>query len=98
MERRKMPFKSEKQRRLLWTKRPDIAEKWSKESGVKKKKYKDGGVVEEESWMDWMRGTNKYQRGETASEDNRDKTYQGDFSKKKAKREALRKIIKDHSR
>jgi len=26
-----MPFKSESQRRFLWAKHPDIAERWSKE-------------------------------------------------------------------
>lgn len=28
-----MPFRSEKQRRFLWAKRPDIAERWAKEYG-----------------------------------------------------------------
>lgn len=30
-----MPFKSEKQRRYLWMKRPDIAKKWSHKYGSK---------------------------------------------------------------
>jgi len=29
-----MPFKSEKQRAFLYTKRPDIAKKWTKEHGT----------------------------------------------------------------
>lgn len=28
-----MPFKSEKQRRFLWAKRPDIAKRWTSEYG-----------------------------------------------------------------
>ena len=28
-----MPFKSEKQRRFLWSKHPEIARRWSKEYG-----------------------------------------------------------------
>ena len=33
-----MPFKSEKQRRYLWAKHPEIARKWTKEHGSKPKK------------------------------------------------------------
>lgn len=29
-----MPFRSEKQKRFLWAKRPDIAKKWTKKYGV----------------------------------------------------------------
>ena len=32
-----MPFESEAQRRFLWAKHPDIAEKWAHEPGGKKK-------------------------------------------------------------
>ena len=40
-----MPFKSEKQRKYLWAKEPQIAEKWTfKEHGSKIVKNK-GGVV-----------------------------------------------------
>jgi hypothetical protein len=39
-----MPFKSEKQRRYLWAKEPQIAEKWTKEHGSKIVK-KHGGVI-----------------------------------------------------
>lgn len=38
-----MPFRSEKQRKYLWAKHPEIAKKWTKEHGnkiVKKKKLK----------------------------------------------------------
>lgn len=42
-----MPFRSEKQRRLLWAKHPEIAKRWSKEYGpeiVKKaKEIRKGG-------------------------------------------------------
>jgi hypothetical protein len=30
-----MPFKSEKQRKYLWAKHPEIAKKWTKEYGSK---------------------------------------------------------------
>ena len=30
-----MPFRSEKQRRYLWAKHPDIAQRWSAEYGSK---------------------------------------------------------------
>ena len=33
-----MPFKSEKQRRWLWLKRPDVAKKWEDEKKEKKPK------------------------------------------------------------
>jgi len=33
-----MPFKSEKQRRYLWAKHPDIARRWTKKYGSKPKK------------------------------------------------------------
>lgn len=33
-----MPFKSEAQRRLLWMKRPDIAQRWAHEGKKRKKK------------------------------------------------------------
>lgn len=33
-----MPFKSEKQRRFLWAKHPEIAEKWTKKYGSKIKR------------------------------------------------------------
>jgi len=39
-----MPFKSEKQRKYLWAKEPQIAEKWTKEHGSKIVKNK-GGVI-----------------------------------------------------
>lgn len=35
-----MPFKSEKQRRYMWTKHPKIAERWAHESAPKPKKKK----------------------------------------------------------
>lgn len=35
-----MPFRSEKQRRLLWAKHPDIAERWTKKYGSKPKPKK----------------------------------------------------------
>lgn len=37
-----MPFKSEKQRRFMWAKHPEIAEKWAhgEHSKGKKKKHK----------------------------------------------------------
>jgi len=40
-----MPFKSEKQRRYLWAKHPDIAEKWTKEHGSKIHKSHGGKVI-----------------------------------------------------
>jgi hypothetical protein len=33
-----MPFKSEKQRRYLWLKHPEIAERWTDKYGSKPKK------------------------------------------------------------
>jgi hypothetical protein len=39
-----MPFKSEKQRKYLWAKEPEIAKKWTQEHGSKIVKNK-GGVV-----------------------------------------------------
>lgn len=33
-----MPFKSEKQRRFMWMKHPDIAEKWAHEKARKSRK------------------------------------------------------------
>ena len=39
-----MPFKSEKQRKYLWAKEPEIAKKWTAEHGSKIVKNK-GGVV-----------------------------------------------------
>lgn len=42
-----MPFKSEKQRKFMWAKHPDIARRWEDEYGaealVKKKHAKDEG-------------------------------------------------------
>ena len=38
-----MPFKSEKQRKYLWAKEPEIAKKWTKEHGSKPKKK--GGII-----------------------------------------------------
>lgn len=35
-----MPFKSEKQRRYMWMKHPDIARRWTEEYGSKPKKSK----------------------------------------------------------
>ena len=37
-----MPFKSEKQRRYLWVKHPEIARKWTKKYGSKPKGKKKG--------------------------------------------------------
>ena len=37
-----MPFKSEKQRRYLWVKHPEIARKWTKKYGSKPKGTKKG--------------------------------------------------------
>ena len=37
-----MPFKSEKQRRYLWVKPPEIARKWTKKYGSKPKGKKKG--------------------------------------------------------
>ena len=34
-----MPFKSEKQRKYLYANKPDVAEKFAKDSKKKKKKY-----------------------------------------------------------
>jgi len=34
------PFRSEKQRKYLWAKHPDIAERWEKEEDRKEKKLK----------------------------------------------------------
>jgi hypothetical protein len=39
-----MPFKSEKQRKYLWAKEPEIAKKWTDEHGSKIVKNK-GGVI-----------------------------------------------------
>jgi hypothetical protein len=38
-----MPFKSEKQRKYLWAKEPEIAKKWTKEYGSSPKKK--GGKI-----------------------------------------------------
>ena len=35
-----MPFKSEKQRRFMWAKHPDIARRWTEKYGSKPKKAK----------------------------------------------------------
>lgn len=35
-----MPFKSEKQRRLMWAKHPDIAQRWADEAKGKRKAVK----------------------------------------------------------
>ena len=35
--KKKMPFKSEAQRRYLWKNNPEVAEKWAHEKGGKKK-------------------------------------------------------------
>lgn len=35
-----MPFKSEKQRRYLWSKHPEIAKRWTKKYGSKVRKKK----------------------------------------------------------
>lgn len=44
-----MPFKSEKQRRYLWAKEPELAERWTKKYGSKirppKKKEKKGRTL-----------------------------------------------------
>ena len=42
-----MPFQSESQRRFLWAKHPDIAEKWSREYQNQKDlpKHKGKGLV-----------------------------------------------------
>jgi hypothetical protein len=40
-----MPFKSEKQRRFLWAKEPEIAKKWTKEHGSKIVKN-SGGIIQ----------------------------------------------------
>ena len=37
-----MPFRSEKQRRFLWMKHPDIARRWTKEHGSKIVKTQHG--------------------------------------------------------
>jgi len=39
-----MPFKSERQRRFLWARHPEIAKKWTKKYGskVRKKRRKRG--------------------------------------------------------
>lgn len=36
-----MPFRSEKQRRYLWAKHPEIAEKWTEEHGSKPQPKKE---------------------------------------------------------
>lgn len=36
-----MPFRSEKQRRFLWAKHPDIARKWTKKYGAKLAEQKE---------------------------------------------------------
>ena len=38
-----MPFKSEKQRRYMWAKEPEIAKRWTKKYGSSPKKK--GGIV-----------------------------------------------------
>ena len=38
-----MPFQSEKQRRFMWAKHPDIAEKWAHEYSRKSRKTTDTG-------------------------------------------------------
>ena len=38
-----MPFKSEKQRRYLWAKHPEIAKRWTKKYGSKIVKHKKAG-------------------------------------------------------
>ena len=43
-----MPFKSEKQRRFMWAKHPEIAKRWAKEEKKSEKKYKDGGICRED--------------------------------------------------
>jgi hypothetical protein len=35
-----MPFRSVKQRKFMWAKHPEIAKKWTKEHGSKKRKKK----------------------------------------------------------
>lgn len=42
-----MPFKSERQRRFLWAKHPEIAQRWADESRGKrgKKKQKDSASL-----------------------------------------------------
>ena len=35
-----MPFRSEKQRRYMWAKHPDIADRWAREYGSKPKRKK----------------------------------------------------------
>ena len=48
-----MPFKSEKQKRYMWAKEPEIAKRWTekygskpkKKGGIMKKKYHHGGRV-----------------------------------------------------
>lgn len=37
-----MPFQSEKQRRYLWAKEPEIASRWTREYGSKPRKKKRG--------------------------------------------------------
>jgi len=47
-----MPFRSEKQRRYLWAKEPEVAKRWTKKYGSKiqkgsKRTYKHGsGILE----------------------------------------------------
>ena len=38
-----MPFKSEKQRRYMWAKEPEIAKRWTEKYGIKPKKK--GGIM-----------------------------------------------------
>jgi|TARA_Y100000310_G_scaffold198048_1_gene198089 hypothetical protein len=40
-----MPFRSEKQRRYLWAKEPDIAREWTDEHGSKPKRLASGGMI-----------------------------------------------------
>ena len=40
-----MPFRSEKKRRYLWAKEPDIAREWTDEHGSKPKRLASGGMI-----------------------------------------------------
>lgn len=41
-----MPFKSEKQRRFLWARHPEIARRWSEEEKKKRRKAQLGKLKE----------------------------------------------------
>lgn len=47
-----MPFKSEKQRRFLWAKHPEIAEKWTEEHGSEPQPDKPHRALSDKQFKD----------------------------------------------